>query len=336
MTSLSFVVASSSRWGDYDGADYALFLLHGAHVGTRFANRACHPPRPTVVVLFPLPGHASAVRSFSGFTVATTTICPRGSSATRSDSLRPCGKSGRVPVIAKICTSPRACLARASRSRGGHREPAGRFILLDFRREISAVDFRHDGYAHVQTSTAHEARWISVLAARTAVIQTGRSKITNFAGMHRKTRSAQIASAGRSEPPRRFSRVETRNIPRWLPSSVDARCRARRDARIAESYNDRLIGRASNNWCVARRIPRPTNSASLRAAPASARLPQRQIARETVRRAFDCPCAVACVHMMRIRNTRSARARIVRKCEIGKSRVVRAVTPARPLELTAG
>jgi len=36
--------------------------------------------------------------------------------------------------------------------------------------------------------------------------------------------------------------------------------------------------------------------------------------------------AVACVHMMRIRNTYSARARIVRKYEIGKSRVVRAVT----------
>lgn len=117
------------------------------------------------------------------------------------------------------------------------------------------------------------------------------------------------------------SRAWKRNIPRWLTSL--------RGRGIAESYNDRLIGRASNNWCVARAPPpRLVSSQQLRIA--SRRFGVRSSSAETnsAKRSGEhlIARAVACVHMMRIRNTHSARARIVRKCEIGESRVVRAVT----------
>lgn len=99
------------------------------------------------------------------------------------------------------------------------------------------------------------------------VIQNSWLKITSFVRMHRKTRSAQIASLRPQWTAARwFSRVWKRNIPRWWPPFV------------AESYNDRLIGRAPNNRCVGTDRGRTTPH---RFAPfsASARLPQRQITR---------------------------------------------------------
>lgn len=147
------------------------------------------------------------------------------------------------------------------------------------------------------------------------VIQSSWSKITNFTGMHRKTRSAQIASLRPQWTAARFSRVETQYSA--LVAAV------RRRARIAESYNDRLIGRTPNNWCVG---DRPRQQLRI----ASRRFGVRSSSAETnnAKRSGEhlIARAVACVHMMRIRNTHSARARIVRKCEIGKSRVLRVVT----------
>jgi len=58
----------------------------------------------------------------------------------------------------------------------------------------------------------------------------------------------------------RFSRVETQ-----YSALVTVVRRHNRRVHIAESYNDRLIGRAPNNWCVARVCrTNHNNSASLR------------------------------------------------------------------------
>lgn len=145
------------------------------------------------------------------------------------------------------------------------------------------------------------------------VIQSSWSKITNFVRMHRKTRSAQITSLRPQWTAARwFSRVKTQ---------YSALVAAVRREIVQWSFN-----RACAEQSVRRDKPRPNNSASLRAAfgvrSSSAetnnakRSGEHLIARAALRACTWCVSAIRTLLC----------ARIVRKCEIGKSRVLRAVT----------